>query len=68
MVLLIKALHSEVLTELSSRFLQVRKFRFFPKNFRTSTTELFQNSRKRKVRKIPSNTGPYCSFCRSDYC
>ena len=38
---------------------EVRKFRFFPKNFRTSKTEHFRNSRKRKVRKFPSNAGPY---------
>jgi hypothetical protein len=38
---------------------QVQKFRFFPKNFRTSTAKHFRNSRKRKVRKILSNTGPY---------
>ncbi len=37
----------------------VQKFCFFPKNFRTLTAEHFQNSRKRKVQKIPSNAGPY---------
>ncbi len=37
---------------------RVRKFQFFPKNFRTSKTEHFRNSRKRKVRKFPSNAGP----------
>jgi len=38
---------------------RVWKFRFFPKNFRTLKTEHFRNSRKRKVRKFPSNAGPY---------
>jgi len=38
---------------------RVQKFRFFLKNFWTSTAELFQNSRKQKVRKILSNAGPY---------
>jgi len=38
---------------------RVQKFRFFPKNFRTSKTEHFRNSRKRKAQKFPSNAGPY---------
>ena len=37
---------------------ELRKFRLLPKNFRTSKTEHFRNSRKRKVRKFPSNAGP----------
>ena len=37
---------------------EVRKFRFFPKNFRALITELFRNSQKQKVRKILSNAGP----------
>ncbi len=46
-----------------AKILRVRKFWFFPKNFRTLTAgifraELFRNSRKGKVRKIPSNAGP----------
>ncbi len=41
---------------------RVRKFRFFPKNFQTSKTEHFRNSRKRKVRKFPSNAGPYFTW------
>jgi len=32
------------------------------KNFPTSKNELFRNSRKLKVRKFPSNAGPYNSF------
>jgi hypothetical protein len=42
-----------------AKILQVQKFRFFPKNFRTLKAELFRNSRKRKVQKIQSNAGPY---------
>jgi len=41
---------------------RVQKFHFFPKNFQTSTAEHFRNSRKQKVRKIPSNTGPYLNL------
>ncbi len=41
-----------------AKILCVRKFRFFPKNFRTSTAELFRNPRKQKVQKILSNAGP----------
>jgi len=37
----------------------VWKDRIFPKNFWTSKTELFRNSPKQKVWKIPSFAGPY---------
>ncbi len=40
------------------------KIPFFLKNFQTSKTELFRNSRKQKVQKIPSNAGPYISACK----
>jgi len=42
-----------------SKFLQVKKTRFFPKNFQALKNELFQNSQKRKVRKFLSYAGPY---------
>ncbi len=45
-----------------AKILRVWKFRFFPKNFQTSKTEHFRNSRKRKVRKFPSNAGPYTPY------
>jgi len=64
--------HFQIITELFSelkfpnffpnffaKIPRVRKFRFFPKNFRTLKTEHFRNSRKWKVRKFPSNAGPY---------
>jgi hypothetical protein len=37
-----------------TKFSRVWKDRIFPKNFRTLKTELFRNSRKQKVQKIPS--------------
>jgi len=52
----IRPMHSELLTKLSSRFW---KFHFFTKNFRTLTAKHFQNFPIQKVRKIPSNAGPY---------
>ncbi len=42
-----------------AKFLRIQKDQIFPKNFRTSKTELFRNLRKQKVWKIPSNAGPY---------
>ncbi len=64
---IISELFSELFSELKlpnffpnffAKISEIRKFRFFPKNFRTSKTEHFRNSRKRKVRKFPSNAGP----------
>ncbi len=49
-----------------AKILRVQKFRFFPKNFWTSTAEHFRNSRKRKVLKNPSNAGPYFADCVLD--
>ncbi len=45
-----------------AKILRVWKFHFFLKNFQTSIAELFRNSRKQKVRNIPSNAGPYFKF------
>jgi hypothetical protein len=42
-----------------AKFLRVRKKHIFLKNFQTSITELFRNSRKQKVWKIPSFVGPW---------
>jgi len=42
-----------------AKFLRVQKDRLFLKNFRTSKAELFQNSRKQKVQKNPSNAWPF---------
>ncbi len=42
-----------------AKFSRVWKDRIFLKNFQTSITELFRNSRKQKVRKILSFAGPY---------
>ncbi len=43
------------------KFSQVQKNQLFPKNYQISKNELFRNLRKRKVRKFPSNAGPYFS-------
>jgi len=40
------------------KFLRVRKDWIFPKNFQNLITELFRNSQKQKVWKIPSFAGP----------
>ncbi len=60
---------SELYSELKfpnffAKISEVRKFCFFQKNFRTSKTEHFQNSRKRKIRKFPSNAGPYGQYLK----
>ncbi len=51
-----KALHSKL-----------QKVRVFLKKFRTSKTEHFWNLRKQKVRKFPSNAGPYFVTCKTKY-
>jgi len=43
----------------SQKFCEFENSGFFPKKFRPSITEHFQNSRKWKVWKILSNAGPY---------
>jgi len=55
-----------IISKLNSKlFSRVQKDQIFPKNFRTSITELFQNSRKQKLGKFPLLQGIILNYILS---